>query len=46
MHLEHYSAGAAFFPQGIAYLQERFQNLPATSDCSTITKGNSLAPLK
>jgi Secretory lipase len=44
--LDHDDAGIAFFPQGIAYLTERFADLPIVSDCSTITKGNSLAPLK
>jgi hypothetical protein len=46
MHLDHDAAGVAFFPQGIAYLTQRFLNLPPASNCGTIQKGNSLAPLK
>lgn len=46
MQLNHDAAGAAFFPQGIAYLQTRFAGLPPTDNCSTIHRGNSLAPLK
>ncbi|HVW79897.1 MAG TPA: lipase family protein [Mycobacteriales bacterium] len=46
MQLNHDAAGAAFFPQGIAYLQTRFAGLPPTDNCSTIKRGNSLAPLK
>jgi hypothetical protein len=46
MKLNHDAAGAAFFPQGIAYLTERFLDLPPVNTCSTVTKGNSLAPLR
>jgi hypothetical protein len=46
MKLNHDAAGAAFFPQGIAYLTQRFLDVPPISNCSTIQKGNSLAPLK
>ncbi|HEX3898187.1 MAG TPA: lipase family protein [Mycobacteriales bacterium] len=44
--LDHDNAGVAFFPQGIAYLQARFSGGPTESNCSTIQRGNSLAPLK
>lgn len=45
-HLDHDGAGAAFFPQGIAYLQARFVGGPSESNCSSIRRGSSLAPLK
>jgi hypothetical protein len=44
--LDHEQAGAAFFPQGISYLQARFVGTPAPDDCSTVKRGNSLAPVK
>jgi hypothetical protein len=44
--LAHEEAGAAFFPQGIAYLSARFLGTPAVNNCSSIKTGNSLAPLK
>jgi hypothetical protein len=46
MHLNHEEAGLAFFPQGIAYLTARFAGLPAVSNCSSIQRGNSLAPVR
>ena len=45
-NLQHEEAGAAFFPQAVVYLQERFLGLPAADNCASIEKGNSLAPLK
>jgi hypothetical protein len=44
--LNHDGAGAAFFPQGIAYLQTRFAGIAPQSDCSSIQRGNALRPLK
>lgn len=44
--LDHDDAGAAFFPQGIAYLNARFLGLPPLDNCKTIPVGSSLAPLK
>jgi hypothetical protein len=44
--LDHDDAGLAFFPQGIAYLQSRFEGAPVESNCSSIQRGDSLAPLK
>jgi hypothetical protein len=45
-NLQHEAAGAAFFPQAVVYLQQRFLGLPAEDNCDSIQKGNSLAPLK
>lgn len=43
---DHDTAGAAFFPQAIGFLADRFAGAPAPTNCSSIKRGNSLAPIR
>lgn len=43
---DHTEAGLKFFPDGIAFLAQRFAGLPFAGTCAQIPEGNSLAPLK
>lgn len=42
----HDDAGAAFFPQAMSFLGDRFAGAPAPDNCSSIKRGNSLKPIR
>ena len=43
-HSDHTQAGAQFFPAAEAFLTERLAGVPFSGNCSTIGRGNPLAP--
>ncbi|HET8560492.1 MAG TPA: lipase family protein [Marmoricola sp.] len=43
---DHTQAGLQFFPLAEDWLAQRLAGVPATGNCASIGKGNSLAPLK
>jgi hypothetical protein len=45
-NLSHDDAGVAWIPQALAFIASRFAGIAATDNCSSISRGNSLAPIK